>query len=67
MDSDFDDLEDLEDKDILESLEDYGCTADCGDDYEDVDYEKHLKDVTEYLKEEHPAIFADMILKDIIK
>jgi len=57
------DLDDIED--ILEILEDYDCPAD--GDSEDVDSEKILKDVTDYLKEEHPAIFADMILKDIIK
>jgi len=60
MNSNLDDLEE-----IL-SFFDGECPADdCK--YEYVDYEKQVKDVTDYLKEEHPAIFADMILKDIIK
>lgn len=60
MNSDLDDLEEM-----LSYLEE--CPADDDCNYNYVDYEKRLQDVTEYLKEEHPAILADMILKDIIK
>ena len=61
MDSDFDELDEIE-----YEIDDFGCDPDdC--DYEYVDYEKQVNDITEYLKDEHPAIFADMILKDIIK
>lgn len=65
MNSDINDLDEL--SYVMDDYDDgnYDCDEDC--EYEYVDYEKQLKDVAEYLKEEHPAILADMILKDIIK
>lgn len=67
MNSDNDELDEMFDEcDECDECDEGECCDDDGD-YEYVDYEKHLKDVSEYLKEEHPAILADMILKDIIK
>lgn len=61
MNSNLDDLEEML------SFFDGECPADDDCKYEYIDYEKQVKDITEYLKDEHPAIYADMILKDIVK
>lgn len=63
MNSDLDDIDD----DICDMLDDADNCWVCPDDDSDyVDHEKQLKEMTEYIKEEHPSIFADMILKGII-
>lgn len=63
MNSDLDDIDEIEN--LLD--DDYGYPEDECHDSDYRDHEKHLKEVTEYIKEEHPSIFADMILKGIIK
>lgn len=62
MNSDLDDIDEI--NDMFDDIGEYGVSD---EDYDYVDYEKQLKDVSEYIREEHPSIFADMILKGIIK